>query len=155
MTDQVPGGSSGAPAGYSKRALVDKLGVKPGHRVLLVNPPEGYLAAVAGLTERATVVAVPEPELDMVQVFVRDGEELRGALPALIDLLVPNGMIWVSWAKKSSPLHTGLTETEVRELGLAAGVVDVKVAAITEDWSGLKFVIRLQDRPARPSGRAR
>ena len=66
--------------------------------------------------------------------------------PNLASHLVPNGMLWMSWAKRTSPLHTGLDENMVREAGLAAGLVDVKVAAVTDDWSGLKFVYRIKDR---------
>ena len=85
-------------------------------------------------------------EVDFIHLFTNSVSELERLLPALKDKLVRTGTLWVSWYKKSSGKQTDLTETLVREAGLGAGLVDVKVCAVDEDWSGLKFVFRLKDR---------
>jgi hypothetical protein len=83
---------------------------------------------------------------DVIQYFATSEQQLGAVMPNLASHLVPNGMLWVSWVKRTSKLHTGLDENTVRRLGLEAGLVDVKVAAVTDDWSGLKFVYRVKDR---------
>lgn len=133
-------------AGYSNKTLIDKLGVKPGARLIVMRAPKGYAAMLEGLEERANVTTRLGGRFDFIQYFATSVEQITAVMPNLALHLEPNGMLWVTWAKRNSPLHTGLTETIVRELGLKAGLVDVKVAAITDDWSGLKFVYRLADR---------
>jgi hypothetical protein len=135
-------------AGYSQRPLIDKLGVRLGARAIVLRPPAGYLELMPELPDRAQVVARLAGLFDFMQYFATSAEQLEAVLPNLARHLHSDGMLWVSWAKQTSPLHTGLTETMVRELGLKTGLVDVKVAALTDDWSGLKFVYRLKDRPA-------
>lgn len=88
-----------------------------------------------------------EPGLDFIQLFAFNRAALLSRLPLARQAIHPAGMIWVSWPKLSSPRKGDLTENDVRQIGLAAGLVDVKVAAIDQDWSGLKFVFRLADRP--------
>jgi hypothetical protein len=131
---------------YSNRALIDKLGVKPGMRVIVMHAPKGYLDLLPELGERAQVMVRLAGRFDVIQYFANSEQQLGAVMPNLALHLVPNGMLWVSWAKRTSPLHTGLDENVVRRLGLQAGLVDVKVAAMTEDWSGLKFVYRVSDR---------
>jgi hypothetical protein len=133
-------------AGYSSKNLIDKLGVKTGARVIIMRSPKGYLDLLPELEERAKVAPRLAGRFDFIQYFATSVEQLSAVMPNLALHLEPGGMLWVSWAKRTSPLHTGLDETIVRKLGLAAGLVDVKVAAVTEDWSGLKFVYRLVDR---------
>ncbi len=133
-------------AGYSSKNLIDKLGVKPGSRAIIMRAPAGYLELLPGLGERAEVVTRLGGRFDFIQYFATSEEQLSAVVANLAAHLEPGGTLWVSWAKRTSPLHTGLDETMVRKLGLAAGLVDVKVAAVTEDWSGLKFVYRLADR---------
>jgi len=133
-------------AGYSSKPLVDKLGVKPGMRVIVMHAPKGYLELMPELGERAQVMSRLAGRFDVIQYFASSEEQLGAVMPNLALHLVPNGMLWVCWAKRSSPLHAGLTESAVRRLGLAAGLVDIKVAAITEHWSALKFVYRVADR---------
>lgn len=133
-------------AGYSSKNLTDKLGIKPGMRVIIMRAPRGYLEILPGLSERAEVATRLSGKFDFIQYFALSVEQLGAVLPNLALHLVPNGMIWISWAKRTSPLHTGLDENMVRDLALKAGLVDVKVAAVTEDWSGLKLVYRLVDR---------
>ena len=142
-------------AGYSGTPLVKKLGIKPGDRMILCNEPETFLKDLGGLppgvraTDRLTSTA-------NFQLFFTDRRaDLKKAFPELVKKLEANGMLWISWPKKSSGKPTDLTEDIVREIGLAAGVVDVKVCAIDDTWSGLKFVFRLKDRPAEQNAAAK
>jgi hypothetical protein len=133
-------------AEYSGTSLINKLGVRDGMRVIVMRPPEGYLALLLDLDDRVNLATRLSGRFDFIQYFATSVEQLGAVMPNLALHLVPNGMLWVSWAKRTSPLHTGLDENIVRKFGLAAGLVDVKVAAVTNDWSGLKFVYRLVDR---------
>ena len=91
-------------------------------------------------------------QLDFAMVFVKSQADMREQFPAFARRLAPAGMLWVSWPKKSSGVATDLDENTVRDIGLAAGLVDVKVCAVTDIWSGLKFVIPLKNRPkSKPS----
>lgn len=130
-------------AGYSKRSLLDKLGVKPGMRIAFVGAPESYAPGVLP----AGVDVTLDPPLDLIQVFVRDLAALDADFDRLAALLKPNGMLWVSWYKKAAGVPTDLDENIIREYGLAHGLVDVKVIAVDAQWSGLKFVYRRKDRP--------
>ena len=131
-------------AGYSDKPIAAKLGVKRGDRVLVRNAPDGYPAAL-GLT--GIVMAGPRArELDAIILFADRAAVLERALPGAIDALKPAGMLWVAWPKQTSGVATDLTEDVIRRLALAAGVVDVKVCAISEIWSGLKLVRRVADR---------
>jgi hypothetical protein len=132
--------------GYSSKNLVDKLGVKPGARVIIMRAPLGYLDLIPDLEERANVTKRLAGRFDFIQFFATSVEQLGAVMPNLALHLEPGGMLWACWAKRTSPLHTGLDETIVRKFGLATGLVDVKVASITDDWSGLKFVYRVADR---------
>jgi len=133
-------------AGYSGKNLIDKLGVREGMRAIVMRAPKGYLELLPDLEERARVVTRLTGRFDFIQYFATSVEQLGAVMPNLALHLEPNGMLWLSWAKRTSPLHTGLDENIVRKIGLAAGLVDVKVAAVTDDWSGLKFVYRVVDR---------
>jgi hypothetical protein len=133
--------------GYSQRPLIDKLGVKPGTNAVILRAPAGYLDLLPELPERARVSVRLAGLFDFIQYFSTSSEQLNAVLPNLARHLRSDGMLWLCWAKQSSPLHTGLNENVVRELGLATGLVDVKVASLTSDWSGLKFVYRVADRP--------
>jgi hypothetical protein len=133
-------------AGYSSNNLIDKLGVRPGMRVIVMRAPAGYVDLLPELEDRANVVSRLSGRFDFIQYFATSEEQLSAVMPNLAAHLEPGGMLWVSWAKRTSPLHTGLGEAKVREFGLRAGLVDVKVAAVTADWSGLKFVYRVVDR---------
>lgn len=115
-------------------------------RAIIMRAPTGYMELLPELQERAEVVARLSGRFDFIQYFSTSVEQLGAVMPNLASYLEPGGMLWVSWVKQTSPKHTGLTENIVRELGLKAGLVDVKVAAVTGDWSGLKFVYRVSDR---------
>lgn len=132
-------------AGYSGRALVDKLGIKAGAGIAIVNPPTGYERTLGRLpaVDRKPIAT---GMLDFIQFFTTEKRELERRFAALSRALAPAGMLWISWPKKSSGVATDLTEDVIRAVGLAHGLVDVKVAAVDEVWSGLKFVRRLKDR---------
>jgi hypothetical protein len=130
--------------GYSGTPLVAKLGIKSGARAQFVNAPSDFSKTLGDLPGR--VSHVTRGELDFAIVFVKQARELPKKFAALRDRLASNGTLWISWPKKSSGVASDLSENVVREIGLEAGLVDVKVCAIDETWSGLKFVWRLRDR---------
>lgn len=134
------------PAGYSPNPLYKKLGLKEGARLAPVHPPDNYAALLDGFLDRVSVQAANAGELDVVHLFTNDAAELEMLLPRLREQIKKNGAIWVSWYKKSAAKPTTLNENLVRGMALAAGLVDVKVCAVDESWSGLKLVIRLKDR---------
>jgi hypothetical protein len=132
-------------AGYSGTPLVKKLGIRPGFNITFVNPPTGY-AKELDLPSEVTVNSRSRQLLDFAQLFVKREKELKRKFSEYAKRLNAAGMIWVSWPKKSSGVTTDLTEDTVRAIGLAAGLVDVKICAVDDVWSGLKFVFRLKDR---------
>ena len=130
--------------GYSGTPLPKKFGIKPGFRVFLFHAPAEVRAELSEALGDCKMVR--EAPIDFAMVFTKSRAELTMEFARAAELLVPAGMIWVSWPKKSSGVPTELDENLVRGIGLAAGLVDVKVCAVTEVWSGLKFVIRVKDR---------
>ncbi len=137
-----------ATAGYSGTPLIKKLGIKAGQRVLFRSAPDDYDALLGPLPADITVAKrVGKPHsLDFIHVFVLTSRQLRLEFPELKTALTYAGSLWVSWPKRSSKVETDLDENVIRQIGLTAGLVDVKVAAVSEIWSGLKFVYRLEDR---------
>jgi hypothetical protein len=133
-------------AGYSGKPLAQKLGIKKGDVFASSNAPDGYDRLLGRLPDGATVAKELEWPLDFVQLFATERASLEGELPVLKARLKPDGMIWVSWPKASSRRQTDLSDRIVREVGLKSGLVDVKVCAIDDSWSALKFVRRLKDR---------
>lgn len=134
-------------AGYSGKPLVQKLGFKPGHRVALSGAPAGFLEELTPLPEGIRLATRRSRSLlDAVLLFAPDQAALEAELSEWIARLEPAGMLWVAWPKRAAKVATDLDENVVRRIGLAAGVVDVKVCAVNEVWSGLKFVRRLKDR---------
>ena len=132
-------------AGYSGTPLVKKLGIKPGTNVAFVSAPPGY-ASELDLPYDVIVNSRSNKALDFAQLFVKRETELKRKFSEYAKRLNASGMLWVSWPKKSSGVSTDLSDNVVRRIGLDAGLVDVKVCAIDETWSGLKFVFRLKDR---------
>jgi hypothetical protein len=132
-------------AGYSGTPLVKKLGVKPGFNIAFVNAPSGF-ANELDLPSDVTINSRSGKPLDFAQLFVKSEKELKAKFSKYAKRLNPSGLLWVSWPKKSSGVTTDVSEDRVRAIGLAAGLVDVKICAVDEVWSGLKFVFRLQDR---------
>jgi len=140
-------------AGYSGTPLVQKIGIKPGHRIVLRNHPPSFLRDLGRLPEGAAATERLNGAADVVVYFTEKRSALERDFPALAGKLQPAGMLWIAWPKKASERPTDLTENVVRETGLGLGLVDVKVCAIDATWSGLKFVIRLKDRAtAKPAG---
>jgi hypothetical protein len=133
-------------AGYSGRSLVEKLGIKPRTRIAIVNPPRGFRTTLGKLPPGVSVAATPRGVLSFIHFFTRDRAVLEDRLPALLRALAPDGALWVSWPKKASGVTTDITEDVVRAVALPTGLVDVKVAAIDDVWSGLKLVRRLNNR---------
>jgi hypothetical protein len=133
-------------AGYSKTPLVKKLGLKPGFRLILLNAPQNYRQTLGDLPENVIVADTLAGPLDFIHFFTTSREALAAEFPRLKQALAPTGMLWISWPKRSAKVETDLTEDIIRAIGLENGLVDVKVAAVNEVWSGLKFVYRLKDR---------
>jgi hypothetical protein len=135
------------PTGYSGKPLAEKLGVREGMRMCVLGAPENYRSQLGILppdVEYATSLGAGK--WDLIHFFTQDADELTTLFPDLKSRLVPNGMLWISWPKQASGVQTDLKESKVMEIGLAGGLVDVKVTAIDETWSGLKFVHRVKDR---------
>lgn len=132
-------------AGYSKRSLVDKLGIKPGFRIGIINPPDGYERTLGELPPDISESSSGN-KLDFIQYFTTEHEQLRRAFAGLKAQLAFDGQLWISWPKKSAKVPTDLDENIIRDIGLQNGLVDVKVIAVDEVWSGLKFVYRMKDR---------
>jgi hypothetical protein len=139
-------------AGYSGTPLIKKLGIKPGQRICILNAPQGYKKTLGALP--ASVVNLSRlsktHSLDFIHFFALQSRQLRVKFPELKSALNFDGSLWISWPKKSSGVKGDLDENIVRQIGLDGGLVDVKVAAVDEIWSGLKFVYRLQDRSPKP-----
>jgi hypothetical protein len=132
--------------GYSGTPLPKKLGIKPGHRVLALNAPEGFAATLGELPDGVALRSTARGKADVIVAFHDRRAELARRLPKLRELMEPAAGLWIAWPKRASKLPTDLTEDVVRELALANVLVDNKVCAIDETWSGLRLVIRLRDR---------
>lgn len=133
--------------GYSGTPLPQKIGLKPGFRLALADAPDGFLKELEPLPEGLRVVTGGTATLDCVILFAREARTLDARFRRWAARLEPAGMLWVAWPKKASKVETDVTEALVRSTGLAAGLVDIKICAVTDIWSGLKFVRRLIDRP--------
>ena len=136
-------------AGYSETPLVKKLGIKPGASVALVHPPDDFLTTLGELPSDVTFAKPTTKALDFILCFVLSERILLRDFTKLAQRLDSDGMIWIAWPKKSSGVATDLTFDRVQRIGLDAGLVDVKICAIDDTWSGLKFVYRLKDRASR------
>ena len=133
-------------AGYSGTPLAKKLGIKEGSTVFVVNPPDDYADLLAPLPAGATIIAKPQPKADIVHIFTNTRDGLFKNLSKYKNFIKQDGAIWVSWYKKSAKLPTEIIEDTVREAAFPLGLVDVKVCAVDEKWSGLKLVIRRENR---------
>ena len=135
--------------GYSGTPLPKRLGIKPGARVSLLDAPDEVRSELKSALAGCESVSNGKGPLDFVMLFTKSKDKLPKDFNRIAKLLAPAGMLWVSWPKKSSGVATDLNENIVREIGRTAGLVDVKVCAVTEIWSGLKFVRRVKDRKKR------
>ena len=131
-----------AIAGYSGTPLPQKLGVKDGHKVVLVGAPQGFSLGVS--TSRAT------KDVDVMVVFVKTRKDLEKQIAACRPKIAQNGGLWIAWPKKASGVPTDIVEDTIREVALPTGLVDNKVCAIDETWSGLRLVIRKENRAPAP-----
>jgi hypothetical protein len=132
--------------GYSGTPLYKKLGIKPNFKVHLINPPENYFSLLGGLPENVSFIEVIAEKVDLIHSFIANGNSLNSELQKFQSQIVENGSIWISWYKKASKIPTDVTEDLIRDTALAIGLVDVKVCAVDEKWSGLKLVIRRENR---------
>lgn len=129
-------------SGCSATPLVRKLGIKPGFRLCLKNAPDDYSDLVSPLPEGVKILSRATRDLDLAHIFTKNRKELAAEIRRMRSLIKQDGMIWVSWPKRSSKVVTDVSEDVVREVALPLGLVDVKVCAVDEIWSGLKLVIR-------------
>jgi hypothetical protein len=133
-------------AGYSSTPLQKKLGIKPGISLFVQNAPTDYFDWISPLPGDVSLKKSSSKDLDFIHAFVKDQKEFKRLFIMNKKNLTKDGMMWISWPKKSSGVTTDLDENFIRDFGLQEGLVDVKVCAVNEIWSGLKFVYRLKDR---------
>lgn len=138
--------------GYSGTPLPQKLGIKPESNIALFALPEDVETVLKKELSSCRLVKDGDgkEQLDFAMIFIKSQAEMKLQFPKFARRLAPAGMLWVSWPKKTSGIATDLNENDVRRIGLLAGLVDVKVCAVSEVWSGLKFVIRVKNRPEIP-----
>ena len=129
-------------AGYSGTPLGKKLGLKEEMRVVLVEAPKHYATMVAPVPDGVSFSTRLVAGTEMVHIFATERRKLKEALSSVVPKLTPDGMIWVSWPKKAAKVPTDITEDTIRELAFPLGLVDIKVCAVDDVWSGLKLVIR-------------
>jgi len=138
-------------AGYSGTSLPQKLGIKPKFKVAFFELPSDVKKALKKDLADCQFAKDGQDQLDLAMIFIKSQAEMKQQFPSFARRLAPAGILWVSWPKKTSRVATDLNENDVRRIGLLAGLVDVKVCAVSELWSGLKFVIRVKDRPSNPA----
>lgn len=133
--------------GYSPNPLIKKLGIKDGHRCLIINEPAQYVDLLEEIPPKTEFTDDhTEGDFDFIHVFVTTMEELQSNWPALKSSLKKTGMLWISWPKQTSSLATDMKGNDIRQFGLNGGLVDTKVCAVDHNWSGLKFMWRKEDR---------
>ncbi|MEQ9288120.1 MAG: DUF3052 family protein [Cyclobacteriaceae bacterium] len=133
-------------AGYSGNPLEKKLGFKEKFKIMLVNQPDYYFELFTHIPQDMEFTSDRSVKKNIIHYFAKSAADLASDIPEMRKMIEENGMIWVSWPKKSSKVPTDLDENMVRDIALANGLVDIKVCAVDEVWSGLKLVIRLKDR---------
>jgi hypothetical protein len=138
------GTAKGTGGGYSGTPLAKKIGVKPGHRVGLLHAPPRW--DIPGLPADCEVTEAGPRDADVTVAFYSERQDLSAEAPALVDALADHAMLWIAWPRKAAGHVSDIAENDLRDLFLPLGVVDVKVAALGEDWSGLKFVRRRENR---------
>jgi hypothetical protein len=131
---------------------VQKLGIRPGHRVAIRGAPAGFARELEPWPPGAEIARPGQGLLDVIVLFSGWAAGLAADVERAAAVLTPAGMLWIAWPKRAAKVPTDLTEDRVRAIGLAAGLVDVKVCAITEVWAGLRFVRRVRDRTPMPTG---
>ncbi len=133
-------------AGYSGTPLAKKLGIKPGYKISVIHAPNGYFELFSDLPDDLEWINDPDLKKDLIHYFSDSRNQLEEDINKLRQEIGQHGTIWISWPKKTSKIPTDLDGNIVREIGLSNGLVDIKVCAVSEIWSGLKFVIPVKDR---------
>jgi hypothetical protein len=133
-------------SGYSGTPLAKKLGIKEGYKIRIVNQPAYYFELFTGIPENITILTDKKIKKNLIHYFTKSAKNFHKDIISLRNEIEPDGMIWISWPKKASKVKTDITEDIIRDLALANGLVDIKVCAVDEIWSGLKFVIPVKDR---------
>jgi hypothetical protein len=134
--------------GYSGTPLAKKLGIKSGYHIRLVNQPGYYFSLFDDLPENVAVLTEKRSRKNLIHYFTKQAKDLQKDMPSLKNEIEADGVIWISWPKKASKVPTDVSEDLVRALALGNGLVDIKVCAVDETWSGLKLVIPVKDRPS-------
>jgi hypothetical protein len=137
-------------AGYSGTPLPRKLGVREGSRVALLHAPPDFASSLGALPAGAQLAPAARAATDVIVLFATTHAQLSADLARAVAALAPTGGLWLAWPKRSARVPTDLTEATIRAVGLGTGLVDNKVCALDDIWSGLRFVVRLQDRPRWP-----
>ena len=135
-------------AGYSGTPLAKKLGIKKGYKIRIVNQPSYYFELFTEMPENITILTDKKIKKNLIHYFTKSAKDLHKDIVSIRNEIEPDGMIWISWPKKSSKVTTDITEDIIRDLALTNGLVDIKVCAVDEIWSGLKLVIPVKDRKA-------
>jgi hypothetical protein len=141
------------PAGYSGTPLAQKLGIKPGGSVYVDGAPMAYEQLVAPLPTGVTLQSAVDASTDVVHLFATSKVQLADALKRCLRQARPDAALWVSWPKKASKVPTDITEDVIRDLAVPLGLVDIKVCAVDAVWSGLKLVLRKENRPGKSAGK--
>jgi len=139
-------------AGYSKTPLIDKLGLKPGMSVAILQAPRSFKASLGKIPLGVLIETSLGKERDFIHYFTVSKAELERLFPSFKRTLRSKGCLWISWPKGTAKKESDLNENSVRDIGLGNGLVDVKVCAIDDTWSGLKFVFRVKDRSVANKG---
>ncbi|WP_299591465.1 DUF3052 domain-containing protein [Mucilaginibacter sp.] len=134
------------PTGYSGTPLAKKLGIKPAFNMMLINAPAYYFDLFTDLPADVQINDDVIDKKDLIHFFTKQKDDYISILPGLKDQIKPNGIIWISWPKKASKIVTDITEDIIRNYAIQTGLVDIKVCAVDEIWSGLKLVIPVKDR---------
>jgi|SRR6516162_4373865 hypothetical protein len=132
--------------GYSGTPLAKKLGIKPDCRIFVENAPDNYATLLAPLPDRVDIVKKLTGKVDLVHLFTKEARELTAKLQKYLSAIRGDAVIWISWPKKAAKIATDITEDVIRDIALPLGLVDTKVCAVDEIWSGLKLVVRLENR---------
>jgi len=146
MKNKIPQSQMMQTAGYSRTPLAKKLGIKDGFKIKLVNAPGYYLKLFPDFPKQTKLIIDDQTNVDFVHFFCTNVADLNARISSLKNQLHPAGMIWVSWYKKSAKIATDVTEDIIRQIAIQNGLVDIKVCAVDEKWSGLKLVIPVKDR---------
>ncbi len=133
-------------AGYSRTPLIKKLGIKPDSNILFINEPASFYKELGQIPSSVQISKNPDSQFDYIHYFAFNSEELEMLFGEVKKILKKDGMLWISWVSPTRDKSAKLNENIIRDIGLKSGLVDVKVAAIDDKWSGLKFVYRIKDR---------